>query len=131
MLNASERMFDMEFILKQKAQLKYIQTKQSKRIERLPLMNALSHEYLWSPTPIYYVGTFAFYMFFKKKLHLTKIGLIPMLIIPATLDYIKREYYVGMFPKEKKLWIYSHIFWKPIPSPVNSDEFPTYTTHVL
>ena len=71
-------------------------------MERLPLMNALSHEYLWSPTPIYYVGTLGFCMLFKKKLHLTKIGPIPMLIIPATCDYAKREYYVGMFPKEKK-----------------------------
>ena len=116
-------MFNLEFILKQKAQLKYIQSKQGKRIERLPMMNALSHEYLWSPTPIYYVGTIGFYMFFKKRLNLTKIGPIPMLIIPATCDYIKREYYTGLFPKERKEFMETQKIVQSI-----IDEKKTYVT---
>ena len=37
----------------------------------------------------------------------------------------------NVFPKDKKQWIYSHICWKPIPSPVNPDKYPTDTAIVL
>jgi hypothetical protein len=54
-------MFESEFVLKQKAQLKYLQQKQNKKTTRMPLMNMLSHEFLWSPTPIYYLGAMILY----------------------------------------------------------------------
>ena len=37
----------------------------------------------------------------------------------------------NVFPKDKKQWIYCHIYWKPIPPPVDPDKYPTDTANVL
>ena len=67
----------------------------------MPLMNLLSHEYLWSPTPVYYLGSMLFYTLCKNKLGLKHIGFVPVFFaVPATLDYIKRDFYIKSFAKE-------------------------------
>jgi hypothetical protein len=64
-------------------------------------MNFLSHEYLWSPTPVYYMASMLFYTLFKNKLGLKHIGFIPVFFfIPATCDYLKRDFYTKSFVKE-------------------------------
>ena len=67
LLDHTERMFDLEFIVKQKAQLTYFQAKQKKFQNRNRFLNAFSHEFLWSPTPAYYFGTFVTYMMIRRK----------------------------------------------------------------
>ena len=73
----------------------------------------LSHEFLWSPTPIYYIMTFIIFFGIRKKLNFKSYTIIPFMSIPATLDYIskfyiflknfiEREYYVGSFQEDKK-----------------------------
>jgi hypothetical protein len=56
-LESAEEMFELEFTLKQKAQLKYLQVKQKKIKKRSKLFNMLSHDFLWTPTPAYYLTT--------------------------------------------------------------------------
>ena len=92
----------MEFTLKQKAQLKYLQEKQKKAANRVKLLNILSHEYLWSPTPIYYCITVVLFMFARRRWALKPYSIIPFMALPVTMDYIKREYYVGSFQEDKK-----------------------------
>ena len=94
-------MFDLEFVVKQKAQLKYMQHKQSIKWNR-NLFNMFQHEFLWSPTPLYYVGTFVFYRLIRKRLQLSAMHALPFLAIPPSLDYLKREYFVSKFPEDKK-----------------------------
>ena len=62
----------------------------------------LSHEYLWSPTPIYYFMTFFVFILAKRRYSLKPYTIIPFLSIPATMDYVKREFYVGSFQEDKK-----------------------------
>ena len=66
----------------------------------MKLLNFLSHEFLWTPTPAYYLGTFCIYLMIKSRFRLRPIHSIPMLAIPATADYYKRDHYVRMFQKE-------------------------------
>lgn len=87
----------MEFSLKQKAQLKYMQEKQKKSATRVKLLNMLSHEYLWSPTPIYYCIALFLFTVARRKWALKQYTIIPFMALPATMDYVKREYYVGSF----------------------------------
>jgi hypothetical protein len=35
--------------------------------KRPKIMSILSHEYLWTPTPVYYFITLALFSWFKKK----------------------------------------------------------------
>ena len=62
----------------------------------------LSHEYLWSPTPIYYCFAFLLFMTARRRWALAPYTVIPFMALPATLDYVKREYYVGSFQEDKK-----------------------------
>ena len=68
----------------------------------MKLLNILSHEYLWSPTPIYYCITVVLFMFARRRWALTPYSIIPFMALPVTMDYIKREYYVGSFQEDKK-----------------------------
>lgn len=97
LLDKAEELFALEFTLKQKAQLKYLQEKQKKSQNRIKLLNLLSHEFLWSPTPIYYCVTVALFMMMRRRYHLKPYTIIPFMSLPATMDYVKREYYVGSF----------------------------------
>ena len=102
LLDKTEELFGLEFTLKQKAQLKYMQEKQKKAQNRVKLLNILSHEFLWSPTPIYYCITVVLFMYSRRKWALKPYTFIPFMGLPATMDYIKREYYVGSFVEDKK-----------------------------
>lgn len=102
LLDKAEELFTLEFTLKQKAQLKYLQEKQKKTANRMKLLNLLSHEYLWSPTPIYYCLTVVLFMFARRRFTLKPYTIIPFMSLPVTMDYVKREFYVGSFVEEKR-----------------------------
>ena len=82
--------------------MKYMQIKSQKFQTRFKLVNMLSHEFLWSPTPLYYAFTFVVYTAVKNRYQLSMMQFLPFLAIPATCDYFKRDYYVNCFPKERK-----------------------------
>mgnify|MGYP001269976556 FL=1 len=92
-------MFELEFVLKQKAQLKYLESRM-KNQSKSRMFQYLQHEFLWNPTPSFYLGTVVVYFMIKKKFRLTWTHLLPMLTIPATLDYFKRERYIKLQKKE-------------------------------
>ena len=62
----------------------------------------LSHEYLWSPTYMYYGGALFLYKVTRRRFGFTIIHCLPFLAIPPTLDFIKREHYVNQFPEDVK-----------------------------
>lgn len=95
-------MFEAEFILKQKAQLKYLEVKSKKMLKRKRFINSFSHEFLWSLTPIYYFGTALLWVCVRKKFQLKQTTGILFLAIPPTIDYFKRDYYVRQFPEDLK-----------------------------
>ena len=101
LMTHAERMFDLEFVLKQKAQLKYLEDKQNRQWGS-KLLAYFQHDFLWSPTPLYYLGAFLSYLTVKNRFKLKLIHLVPMFAIPVTLDYMKRDFYVKKFPKEYK-----------------------------
>ena len=86
-------MFDLEFILKQKAQLKYLQYRTMTQ-SKSRIMQYLNHQFLWTPTPTFYLGTLFLYFIIKKRFKLTWTHMLPMMTIPATMDYFKREHYI-------------------------------------
>jgi hypothetical protein len=90
LLDKAEELFHLEFTLKQKAQLKYLQEKQKKAQHRFKMLNWLSHEFLWSPTPAYYLFTFGIFIYAKKRWMLKPYTIIPFMAIPATFDYISK-----------------------------------------
>ena len=65
-------------------------------------MAYFQHDFLWSPTPLYYLGTFLTYLTVRNRFKLKLVHLVPMFAIPVTLDYMKRDFYVKKFPKEYK-----------------------------
>ena len=67
------------------------------------LMNLLSHEYLWSPTYMYYAFALGVYKLTRRRLGFTIIHSLPFLAIPPTMDYFKREHYVKQFPEDQKM----------------------------
>ena len=94
-------MFTLESELKLKAQLKYLEEKQKKISKRMHIFNYLSHEFLWSPTPIYYIVTGLLFILIKKRYSLKPYTIIPFMTIPITMDYVKREFYVSSFKEDK------------------------------
>ena len=62
-------MFDLEFDIKMKAQLKYMQVVE-KRKDRKGIWNALKHDYLWTPTTTYYLGAAGLFLLMKRKMNL-------------------------------------------------------------
>ena len=62
----------------------------------------MAHEYLWTFTPVYYFVAGLLYVVLRNRANIKRIGFIPSLALPATMDYLKRDYYVNLFPKEKK-----------------------------
>jgi hypothetical protein len=93
-------MFDLEFVLKQKAQLKYLQVKTAKKNTRSIKLNLLSHEFLWSPTPVYYGLAYFIYRMSRRRYGFTVVHCLPFMAIPPTMDYAKREFYVSKFPED-------------------------------
>ena len=92
-------MFELEFILKQKAQLSYLQYKKT-NTSNSRIMQYISHEFLWTPTPIFYLGTAFVYIIIKRRMKWTWTHFVPMLTIPATMDYFKRDFYIKKQKKE-------------------------------
>ena len=94
-------MFDLEFILRQKAQLKYLQVKQKNQTTS-KIASMLNHSFLWSPTPMYYLTTLTLFVVLRRKFRLQWLTFLSVLMIPITLDYLKRDYYIKMEKKEYK-----------------------------
>ena len=60
----------------------------------------MNHQFLWQPTPLYYVSTFFLFIGIRRRFKLGWMHLIPFALVPATLDYLKRDYYIKMQKKE-------------------------------
>jgi len=71
-------------------------------LKRNFLAKYLFHDYLWSPTPAFYFGTVSLYLVLKMKWRMTPYYLLPMMMIPITLDYWQREFYVRQFKEDRK-----------------------------
>ncbi len=61
-----EEMFELEFDIKMRAQLKYMEVF-SKRKRKVGLWDTIRHEYLWTPTTNYYVGTIFLFIFLRRS----------------------------------------------------------------
>jgi hypothetical protein len=101
-LDNIEVMFETEFILKQKAQLKYLESKSKKMKSRGFILNSFSHEFLWTATPAYYVSSFMLFILLKNRYNLRIAHSLPFMALPPTGDYIKRDYYIKKFPEDNK-----------------------------
>ena len=66
------------------------------------MLNLLSHEFLWSATPVYYMLTLGLFGVVRKYLRLTTIHFVPFLMLPVAADYVKREVYLRRHPQEYK-----------------------------
>ena len=86
-------MFELEFDIKMKAQLKYLEQKEKSK-SRKGFLNAVRHEYLWTPTTTFYLGAVFLFMIARNKYSLQPFHIIPFMMLPVTADYIKREVYV-------------------------------------
>jgi len=91
LINAADEMFGLEHLIKQKAQLKYLETKSKKRSTRSTMLKMLSHEYLWTPTPVYYFATMAIFVFAKRRYRLKPYIIIPFLALPVTMDFLSKH----------------------------------------
>ena len=58
------------------------------------------HEYLWYPTYGYYFATFVIFTVIRRKYQLNHVTGIPFLMVPLTLDYLKRDHFVKLHKKE-------------------------------
>ena len=94
-------MFDLEFDIKMKAQLQYMQVCE-KRKQRKGVWQALKHDYLWTPTSTYYIGAIALFLAMKRKAGLHYWQVVPFMFVPITADYLKREYYVSQVDPEER-----------------------------
>ena len=66
-------------------------------------MSPFSHEFLWQPTSSFYIGTFVGFFLVRSRYNLSFISIFPALMVPVTLDFAKREYFVRQTPpKERK-----------------------------
>ena len=60
----------------------------------------MNHSFLWSPTPMYYLCTFVVFAVLRRKFRLQWLTLVPFMMAPITLDYLKRDYYIKMEKKD-------------------------------
>jgi hypothetical protein len=86
-------MFELEFDIKMKAQLKYLETKEKQK-QRKGFLSAIRHEYLWTPTTTFYIGSCILFLIVRNKFGLQPFHIIPFMMIPVTADYCKREFFV-------------------------------------
>ena len=100
-VNHVDEMFELEFDVKMKAQLKYMEVKASRK-HREGLFNALRHDYLWTPTTTFYLGASLVFFLLRKRQKWAYWHLVPFMIVPTTLDYVKREYYVSMVEEKDR-----------------------------
>ena len=93
LLKNVNEMFELEFDIKMKAQLLYMESKQ-RRGDRKGFLSAMRHEYLWTPSTIFYAGSVIMFFLMRKKYKWETLHIIPFMMIPVTMDYVKREWYV-------------------------------------
>ena len=96
-------MLDSEFVLKQKAQLRWMEEHAKGKMKNNWFTTYMFSDYLWSPTPLFYCVTFAIYglLHIRRKVH--PYNLIPMMCFPVGCDYMRREAYVQSFKEERKV----------------------------
>lgn len=51
---------------------------------------------------MYYLCTFATFVIVRKKFRLQWATMLPFLMVPVTLDYLKRDYYIKLDKKDYK-----------------------------
>ena len=88
-------MFELEFDVKMKAQLKYMEANQKKK-DRKGILSAMKHDYLWTPTTTFYAGSALFFLMVKNRMGFLLWQIVPFMMVPVTMDYMKREYYISM-----------------------------------
>ena len=93
-------MFELEFEIKMKAQMKYLEMK-DKQKRTHGFRGMLQHDYLWTPTTTFYCGSFLLFLFVRNKMKMQMYNVIPFMIIPVTMDYLKREFFTSSFTKDK------------------------------
>ena len=69
--------------------------------KRPKIFNFLSHDYLWQPTPVYYLFALSAFFLARKRYKVRNQMIIPFMMLPVTFDAIKRENYVQKFKKER------------------------------
>ena len=82
--------------------MKYLEVKSKRKQTRFKVLQILSHEFLWTPTPAYYLFAVSLFMMLRERWRLKTISLLPFMALPASFDYIKRDYYTNLFVKERK-----------------------------
>ena len=68
--------------------------------KKVSAFDFLRHEYFWTPTTTFYLGTFMGFFLIRKWKNLAYWQVIPFMMIPISMDYFKREFYVGMTPEK-------------------------------
>ena len=91
---------ETDFILRQKAQLSYMEALEKGNFKKRLSTSILFHDYLWAPTPAFYVFTLFLFSAFKMWKRLPNYYFAPFLMLPITMDYYKREGYVRQFKEE-------------------------------
>ena len=66
------------------------------------MWDAIRHEYLWTPTTNYYVGTIFLFIFLRRSYQIQYWQFLPLMFVPITMDYMKREYYVRQIDNGEK-----------------------------
>ena len=84
-----------------KAQLKYMEANQKKK-DRKGILNAMRHDYLWAPTTTFYIGSSLVFVLLKNRLKLALWQIIPFMMVPVTMDYAKREYYIAQVEQKDR-----------------------------
>ena len=96
-----EEMFELEFDIKMKAQLKYLETKEKTK-SRKGFLGTIRHEYLWTPTTTFYAGAVIAFIIIRNKYHLQPFHIIPFMMLPVTADYFKREFFVQQVAQKER-----------------------------
>ena len=103
LLHNANEMFEIENELKLKAQLRYLEMREKDTRRREGIAGAMRHDFLWSATPAFYAGSIFLYFIVRRRYKLQLIHIFPFMMIPTTLDFLKRDYYVKQFKEENKV----------------------------
>ena len=95
-------MFEIEHEIKMTAQLKYLEFREKDNKRKNGFLAAMRHDYLWTATTGFYVGAVLGFMIMRKRFKLQPIHIFPIMMVPVSLDYMKRDYFVSQFPDENK-----------------------------
>mmetsp|Transcript_17008 Transcript_17008/g.28742 ORF Transcript_17008/g.28742 Transcript_17008/m.28742 type:complete len:135 (-) Transcript_17008:20-424(-) len=81
--------------------MKYLEANNS-RNQRGGFRSLMNHQYLWTPTPSFYIVTVMTFLLIKERFRLNFFHLIPMMMIPVTVDFVKREAYVSQVAHKER-----------------------------